>query len=158
MRRVGAAGFAALGTNASAAVPMLIEIAMHHPDEDGRYTAVYATGTLYAAAEPAIPFLIQCLTNEYFNIRSAAASGLGYIGRQPEIVVPALIRYFELTRTSPHMTERLASIDSLAHFGTNAKPAAPLISPLLTNPVQLIRMYATNALLRMEVETVAKPE
>jgi len=158
IRRTGADGLAALGTNAATALPKLIEVATHHPVEDGRYVAVHAISTLNATAEPAVPFLIQCLTNAYFNIRADAAWGLGYIERQPQIVVPALVQYLESARTSPHMTERMASIDSLAHFGTNAKPAAPLVLPLLTNPVPIIRMLATNALLRMEVETTVKPK
>lgn len=46
VRRVGAHGLAALGTNAAAAVPALIELATNHPDDDGRYIAVFAIRTL----------------------------------------------------------------------------------------------------------------
>lgn len=58
IRRTGAHGLAALGTNAPAAVPALLEIATHHPDEDGRYIACFALRTLGVAAESAIPFFI----------------------------------------------------------------------------------------------------
>src|ERR1051325_2324914 len=57
IRRLGAHGIAALDTNAAAALPSLIQIATDHPDEDGRYVAVFAIRTLGSAAEPAVPFL-----------------------------------------------------------------------------------------------------
>src|SRR3954471_11076867 len=41
IRRIGAHAIAALGTNAAAAVPALIDIAKTHPDHDGRYIAVF---------------------------------------------------------------------------------------------------------------------
>src|SRR6185436_15838719 len=59
MRRIGAHGLAALGTNAPAAVPALIDLATRHPDEDGRYIAVFALRTLGPATEAAIPFYVQ---------------------------------------------------------------------------------------------------
>jgi HEAT repeat protein len=97
-RRVGAHGLAALGSHAPSAVPALIEIAKHHPDDDGRYIAVFAIRTLDSAAEPAIPFLIECLTNGIADVRDDAALGLGYIHRRPDIAVPALIEYLESHR------------------------------------------------------------
>src|SRR5436190_9138389 len=54
--RIGAHGIAALGTNAAAAVPALIDLAKGHPDQDGRYIAVFALRCIGPAAEPAIPF------------------------------------------------------------------------------------------------------
>jgi hypothetical protein len=76
VRRTGAHGLAALGTNAPTAVPALIDLATQHPDEDGRYIAVFALRTLGPAAEAAIPFYIQCLTNKDGTIRNEAAVGL----------------------------------------------------------------------------------
>lgn len=46
--RTGAHGLAALGTNAACAVPELIEIAKHHPDEYGRYIGVFTLRMLGA--------------------------------------------------------------------------------------------------------------
>jgi len=97
-RKVGLAGLVALGTNAVLAVPHLIELAAHHPMDDGPYpnsdghqivmNALYELGP---TAEPAIPFLIQRLTNNVANERISAAEILGKIQRRPNIVVPALI-------------------------------------------------------------------
>jgi HEAT repeat protein len=159
IRIYGAHGFGALGTNATSALVELIEVATHHPDEDGRYAAVVAMWFMGAAAEPAIPFLIRCLTNEVPRIRSTAVFGLGHMQRQPEIIVPILIRHLEFAKVSSyegeHEGEQLAAIQSLAQFGTNAKPARLLISFFLTNQNQFTRMFATNALLKIDAETTA---
>jgi hypothetical protein len=155
IRRIGAYGLAALGTNAPAAVPALIEIASHHPDEDGRYIAVFALRTLGSAAEPAIPFLIQCLTNQTRIIRDDAALGLGYMQRRSEIAVPALIRYLESVKMSGgwEITDAIASV---AQFGTNAKPAVPILIGLLKHSDHDVRSYVTNYLPRIDAEAAAK--
>jgi hypothetical protein len=76
LRRSGAYAIAALGTHAPAAVPPLIEIATTHPDSDGRYYAVFALRNIGSAAEAAVPFYIQCLTDADPAIRNEAAMGL----------------------------------------------------------------------------------
>jgi HEAT repeat protein len=101
---------------------------------------------LGAKAEPAIPFLVQCLTNDVPDVRAAAASSLGHIQRRPEVVVPALIQYFPSANASPNRIERFTIVGALAQFGTNARPAAPLIRPLLNDPVYFVRVCATNTL------------
>src|SRR2546421_3735492 len=146
VRRVGAHGLAALGTNAAAAVPALIELARNHPDDDGRYIAVFAIRTLGSAAEPAIPFLIQCLTNKINFIRDDAALGLGYIHRRSEIAVPALIQYLEFARTSPSSFELRDAIESLARFGIESKAAVPALLSLLNDPSPSLRQCVTNCL------------
>jgi len=87
IRRIGAHGLAAFGTNAPAAVPYLIQIASSHSNDDARYIAAFTIRTMGSAAEPAIPFLIQCLTNRMNTIRDEAALALGYLHLQPEVVV-----------------------------------------------------------------------
>src|SRR5687767_13625611 len=70
IRRMGAHAILALGTNAPAAIRPLIEIATTHPDPDGRYIAIFALRTIGPAAEAAVPFYIQCLTNADATIRN----------------------------------------------------------------------------------------
>ena len=148
IRRAGAHGLAALGTNAPPdVVPNLIEIATTHPEEDGRYIAVFALRNLGSVSEPAIPFLIGCLTNRTDIIREESAVGLGVIGRQPEIVVPALMRYLESARTSPTSFEARGAISALRNFGTNARPAIPLVRSFFHHEREDIRQAATNTLL-----------
>jgi HEAT repeat protein len=156
IRRVGAHGLAALGSNAPTAVPSLIEIATHHPDDDGRYIAVFAVRTLGSAAEPAIPFLIRCLTNKIDIIRDDAALGLGYIGLRPEIAVPALIQYLESVKSLNGGWQIIDAIDAVAHFGTNARPAVPVLVSLLNHSAADVRQSVTNCLPRIDAEAAAK--
>jgi len=156
-RRTGAHGLAALGTNAGMAVPKLIEIARTHPEEDGRYVAVFALRTLGEAAEPAIPFFIDCLTNQTAIIRDEAIVGLGSVQRQPEIVLPILIRYLAAAKTSPHTFEIADTLGVLGYkFGSAAKAAVPDVLFLLTHADSYVRESATNCLLQIDEEAAAK--
>jgi hypothetical protein len=150
VRRIGAHGLAALGTNAPTAVAPLIDLAKNHPDEDGRYIAVFALGTLGSAAEPAIPFLVECLTNRTSIIRDDAVLGLGYIHRRPEISVPALIQHLKSASTLPGNAEVVNTISSLAEFGDKAKAAVPLLLSLLNSQDSMIRETVTNHLPRID--------
>lgn len=153
IRRTGAHGLAALSANASGAIPELIEVATHHPDEDGRYIAVFALRTLGPAAEPAIPFLIGCLTNSVRIIRDDAALGLAAIGRQPEVCVPALCRYLKFVGSSSGWEVKDA-IAAVARFGTNARPAVPLLLELLNHSDLDIRQEVTNRLVHIAPDLI----
>jgi hypothetical protein len=158
-RRIGSWGIAALGTNAPPdLVPKLIAIATHHPDEDGRYIAVFALRTLGPRAEPAIPFFVRCLTNSYNIIRDEAAMGLGSVGRQPGIAVPALMQYLEFARTTPSSFEAVNAIESLGKFGTNARAAAPLLLSFLNHSRVEVRVTVTNCLPWIDEEAAARAQ
>jgi hypothetical protein len=158
VRRMGAHGLAALGTNAPAAVPALIELATQHPDEDGRYIAVFALRTLGPAAEAAIPFYIQSLTNTDDTIRNEAAVGLGLIPHRRETTLPALLKYLESIETSAGW-ELYHAIALLGfNFGTNAKPAVPRLLSLLTDSNANVREAVTNSLLWIDPEAAEKAQ
>jgi HEAT repeat protein len=152
-RRRGAYGLAALGTNAVSAVPDLIEIGTDHPEEDGRYMAVFALRTLGPAAEPAIPFLIRCLTNDAFTIRDDAAIALGVIGRQSELSVPALIQFVEnRANGSANSIEVRDAIEAIAQFGPKAQVAGPVLLSLLSHSDSGVREAVTNCITRVRVK------
>ena len=158
VRRMGAYGLAALGTNAPAAVPALIELATQHPDEDGRYIAVFALRTLGPAAEAAIPFYIQCLTNKDNTIRNEAAVGLALIPRRHDTTLPALLKYLESIETSAGW-ELYHAIGLLGFsFGTNAKPAVPRLLSLLNDSNPSVREAVTNSLLWIDPEAAEKAQ
>ena len=146
VRRMGAHGLAAVGTNAPAAVPALIKLATQHPDEDGRYIAVFALRTLGPAAEDAIPFYIQCLTNKDNTIRNEAAVGLALVPHRRETTLPPFLKYLESIESSGGW-ELYSAIGLLGRFGTNAKPAVPRLLSLLNDSNPNVREAVTNSLL-----------
>lgn len=157
VRRMGAHGLAALGTNAPAAVPALIELARQHPDEDGRYIAVFALRTLGPAAEAAIPFYIQCLTNKDNTICNEAAVGLALIPHRHETTFPAFLKYLESIETSAGW-ELDSAIALLWRFGTNAKPAVPRLLSLLNDSNPNVREAVTNSLLWIDPDAAEKAQ
>jgi len=156
IRRLGARGFHALGTNAAPAAPALIEIAIRHPDDDARYIAVFGLRKLAPIGEPVIPFLTQCLTNSDDRIRDEAAIAFGGMRDRPEFVVPILIQYLQFAKNSTHTYECSDTVGLLGRFGTNAKAATPILLELLNHPVADVRSEVTNWLPRIDAEAAAK--
>lgn len=158
VRRMGAHGLAALSTNAPAAVPALIELATQHPDQDGRYIAVFALRTLGPASEAAIPFYLQCLTNRDGTIRNEAAVGLAVIPHRRETTLPALLKYLESIETSAGWELGHAIALLGYNFGTNAKPAVPRLLSLLNDSNPSVREAATNSLLWIDPDAAEKAQ
>jgi HEAT repeat protein len=156
VRRMGAHGLAAMGTNAPAAVPALIQLATQHPDDDGRYIAVFALRTLGPAAEAAIPFYLQCLTNKDQTIRNEAAVGLALIPHRSE-TLPALVKYLDSITTSQGW-ELSHAIGLLGRFGTNAKPVVPRLLTWLNDPNSSVREAVTNSLLWIDPDAAEKAQ
>jgi len=155
VRRIGAHGLAALGTNAPAAVPFLIELAKNHPDEHGRYIAVFALRTLGSAAERAVPFYIQCLTNKDGTIRNEAAVGLVQVPRQWATALPPLFDYLASIKGSSGWELRHA-VELMGLLETNAKPAVPMLVSLLSHSQTDIREAVTNYLPGIDPEAASK--
>jgi hypothetical protein len=157
VRRIGAHGLAALGTNAPTAVPALIELATQHPDDDGRYIAVFALRTLGPAAEGAIPFYIQSLTNKDNTIRNEAAVGLALIPHRSETTAPALLQYLESIENSQGW-ELYSAVGLMWRLGTNAKPAVSRLLSLLNDSNPDVREAVTNALLWIDPEAAERAQ
>jgi hypothetical protein len=126
------------------AAQALIEIATRHPDEDARYIAVFGLRKLAPVAEPAFPFLIQCLTNTDSTIRDEAAIAIGGMRDRPAVVVPILIQYLQSAKTSPHTYECSDTVGLLGFFGTNAAAATPILLELLDHSSINVRNQVTN--------------
>jgi len=100
-------------------------------------------------AMPAIPFLINELSNTDKQFAAQCALSLGYLGLQPEIVVPALTK--ALGDPSPDV-RRWAAV-GLGCFGTNAISALPAIQALLNDPANLPRYDISNAMENIQQTT-----
>jgi hypothetical protein len=151
----GLDGFHILGPAGKPALPALIELAgSRHPDV--RRQAISALGALGPAGEPAIPLLINCLTNDDWQTRQYAAMSLCAIHQQPHVVIPALVRYLEFLKTLPLTAEDVYCVNSLRAFGTNAKPAVPLMLELLQSTNEHKRSAVTNSLPLIDPEAARR--
>src|ERR1051325_9539906 len=155
IRRTGAHGIAALGSNAAVAIPRLIQIARHHPEEDARYVVTYALRTLCETSEPALPFFLEALTNQVAIIRDEAAIGLGSMANHTDLAMPALIQHLKRQKATTHTFELSDALGSLRRLGRAARPATPEVMTLLGHSVQDVREAATNCLLEIDPEAAA---
>jgi hypothetical protein len=81
-------------------------------------------------AAPAVPSLIECLTNKQPSVRQFAAIDLGLIGAEPGTAVPALVRGLR----DKDLDVRRSSAVSLRLFGKAATPAVPALLDALDDP------------------------
>jgi len=103
-------------------------------------------------ADPAIPLLIAGLANTNRGIVWSALHNLGYIHKQPDVCIPAIIPFLQ----SPDIILRKESVVTLHKFGTASKVASPEIILCLTDPEFAVRVKATNALRDIDPEAAAK--
>jgi HEAT repeat protein len=115
---------------------------------------VIILGEFGTNAEPAIPFLIPVMKDpaRFYGDAATAASALGEIHCRPDLCLPALIPLLD----HPAMPVRNRSLEALAKFGPDAKPAVPKIIESLEDLDYGARVAATNALKRIDPEAAAK--
>lgn len=88
------------------------------------YAAVNGLGLSHSDAKIIVPALIQILnTNDNSLMRYAAALSLGMLHAKPELSIPALIKSFD----DPDQMHRFSVVFALGEFGSEAKPAIPLL-------------------------------
>jgi hypothetical protein len=96
--------------------------ALKNPRPSVRLIAVNSLAKLQAGASPAIPALLEALSDDTVAVRSAAAATLLQI---PEYAVPRLID--QLAQPDVLGMETSAVIAALANFGEHARPAVPAL-------------------------------
>jgi len=100
-----------------------------------------------------VPALVERLESDTDNrVRASAANALGYIGKEPEVAVPALVKHLR----DPDPTTRAQAVLALAKFGTEAKAALSVIRELEGDANQFVREAAVKALEEIDPGTVAK--
>jgi len=88
VRLSAARAIAAMGEEASSAVPALTANLYYDGPWEMRSSAAYALGQIGSESQPAVPVLIAALLADFVHVQSAAASALGRIGDRS--AVPAL--------------------------------------------------------------------
>jgi HEAT repeat protein len=144
--------FAALGTEASSAVPNLIEIYNAKIRQNSQVMTAVSIGAIGPAAKSAIPTLMSGLKSTNDTVRWNTVWALGSIHSEPELVVPELVKLLH----DPFPLARRFSAEALGKFGTNAESAVPDLTMLLSGQRGDIYQAATNALKQIDPEAAAK--
>ena len=108
-------------------IPPLIEL-LHNPNPEFRRRAASVLGMMEPKAHTAVSALLQCLEDKNEGVRLIAVRSLGLIRDDAPIVVPALIRCLEEETNNPIPWDYFIA---LGHFGTNAKPAVPILIKII---------------------------
>jgi len=143
-------GFRALGAKAKEAIPALIKIYEKNPA--AHVDVLYCLGCIGPAAEEAVPWLLEKLTNSNDKERSWIIEALGSIHAQSDRVVPVLINYL----SDSNSMVRVHAATALSSYKADAKPAVPALIDLLNDKGKGVKNSAAFALKRIDPEAAAK--
>jgi hypothetical protein len=175
-------GFQILGTNASSSVPELnrvmnesksvsvsaqatyamsflgveglsrLLIVLENPAQPSRRrnaaSAVGAMAYLGTNVARAIPVLVRCLQDPDSELAEVAADSLGRLAALPELTVPALGRALQ----DPRPGVRTNAARSLNWLGDQSRPALTSLIEALNDSHFDTRLFATNAILKVDPE------
>lgn len=144
-RRKAAEQLAALGRDASPALPMLSN-ALRDPDRHVRLTSVAALSNL---GHPAMPALLAATRDVDSGVRARAASGIGRFGTSGDSAVPTLAAMLR----DGEVAVRLAAIGALERIGPAAKPA---LRTAASDASRVVRERAQRALENVDRQAAAR--
>jgi hypothetical protein len=119
-------GLLMLGSEASNAVPQLIEIFEKNHASFPQTAAPAILGRIGPASEPAIPTLLRAISNTNRVVRCNVIFALGRIHAQPKLVVPVLAKCLN----DPDLSVRVSAVQALGAFGHDAQMAVPALLEL----------------------------
>jgi len=151
-------GFTILGPTAAPAVPALAKL-LASTNEVNLFMAAQTLGEIGA---PALPVLMETLTNRHYKVATQAYLAIGALSTNARPAIPILLRDLQLQNhfyreraadtlgslhiepemvvpalinllTDPSLAARHLAIQSLGQFGPTARSAVPAISPFLTD-------------------------
>ncbi len=142
----------AIGPAAAAAVPALLAVLdgreparkLDEPSLKG--AALASLGAIGPAALPAVPKIAAALSSDDVELRRAAARSLARIGPAAKEAVPALITALQ----EPVMDVRTSVMQALGEIGPEARAAIPALKALKKDKENWVRVYAGDALLKIE--------
>jgi RNA polymerase sigma factor (sigma-70 family) len=139
-----------LGPDVRPAVPGLIAL-LGNPDQMVRYSALNVLERIGAAADPALPVILDHIQHDpsdsmrSFAVTTLANNGIGRTN--PDAVVPVLINCLDPVN---RVINRPDTLRALAGLGASAKPAVPLILPFLNDPDPSVRQEADKTLRQIQ--------
>lgn len=145
--------FRILGTNAAAAVPLLIQIYQDDVSPNSQRCAAKALGNIGPAAIAAVPVLLANFSHANADVRFYAVSAMFNIGGDPNTVVPALKSLLK----DPKSEVRFTAVAALRRFGTHARAAIPELMEARQDQDQGVKEEADELLWSLVPEKIAKP-
>lgn len=123
--------FEIINTNAAAAVPGLIQILQenHNHNVSSRIATLGCLSFIGPAAEPALPVIVQHLTNPVPSVRHNAVQAIGEIGGRPGFTIAPLTAAL----SDPVPSVRWCALFALRAYGSRARSAVPEIQKLWTD-------------------------
>gem|GEM_PF-3730900 len=131
-------------------LPSLIE-ALGYPDLAVTESAIWAIGKMGTNALPAIPVLVNLLTNSDVDTAMGSLMSLGGLKLEPNLVVPALTNALLATGI-----DQGSVLYVLGQYGRKAQAAVPLLQEYLMSPSEHLRRSATNALRKINPEALRR--
>ena len=177
----------ALGTNARPAIPALAALVYHpdlsrhaasvltgfgpevipiltnavaHPDARVRWGAIAPLARLNDPST--VPMLLQCLKDPDYNVRAFATEVLGYVAKDPDVAIPALLG--SLRDTNSFVRSAAAYRLELWVKYPQAKAAIPLLTRALRDtaqsspgdgPANSLRVNAARTLKKLDPQAAA---
>lgn len=115
---------------------------LQNKDDEARFIAASALGSMGKVAQPAIPALIAALNDPSVIVRSSATTALSSISVETKTAIPAF------TKALGDEDESVRSIAAaaLGSMGVEAQTAIPSLTKALNDPSELVRSSAIFAL------------
>jgi HEAT repeat protein len=148
-------GFEILGDSASPEVDTLKNLLSTPIDDEIRSAVVCELGAIGPKAKAASPALLKILDNNDDLLKAYSLRSINYIGQEPDLVIPMMIRLLKSSNWQPVNRQGMLSmiLRNLEAYKEKSQPSVPLIVPLLTDSNSQVRQYATNALMAIAPET-----
>ena len=139
------------GIGPEAMLPLIQAMTNATPQVRGR--AIIGLGMLSCNAQAAVPALVQRLESDRDDrVRACAANALGLIRKEPQVVVPNLIK--NLRDANPTIRAQVAL--ALGMYGAEAKAACSVLVELDRDEDQFVRDAAAKALKEIDSETAVE--
>ena len=123
-----------LGLKPIVAAPIL-PTTLQDPDGSIRAVSAKLLAEIGTASSDTVQLLVRALDDGYFDVCISAANALKTIGKEPELVVPALIQKFRKWRDLPDGNIPAAAAEAIGSFGPRAKIAVPALIEALKEPL-----------------------
>jgi hypothetical protein len=136
-------------------LPAMVHYLKVSTNEPGHlYYALNALAEFGPEAKATIPAIVPCLRSPAPGVRVAAKDALRKIDPTAELTFPVMAQNLKVLTNQP--TQLAQTLISLEEFGPEAKAAVPAIMQCLRSPFLEVRVFATNALLKIDPAAAAQ--